>query len=92
MSTLEQEIVTAKYQSIVGSLLWLAYDTRPELCVSRRQKKPPSGHYDAARYVLKYIFDTADHSLQFTDKPNTVIVNFIGFVPPLHTTFSDANC
>jgi hypothetical protein len=34
MPTLEQDIVTAKYQSLVGSLLWLAYATHPDLCVA----------------------------------------------------------
>jgi hypothetical protein len=96
MPTLEQDIVTAKYQSLVGSLLWLAYATRRELCVAtsllaQYNKQPSSGHYDAARYVLKYILGTIEHGLRFTHKPSTTLVNFIGFVPTPNTTFSDAN-
>jgi hypothetical protein len=96
MPTLEQDIVTAKYQSLVGSLLWLAYATRPDLCVAtslldQYNKQPSSGHYYAARYVLKHIIGTIDHGLWFTHKPNTTLVNFIGFVPPPSTTFSNAN-
>jgi hypothetical protein len=96
MPTLEQDIVTAKYQSLVGSLLWLAYATPPDLCIAtsllaQYNKHPSSGHYDAARYVLKYILGTIDYGLRFTHKPNTTLVNFIGSVPPPNTMFSDAN-
>jgi hypothetical protein len=96
MPTLEQDIVTAKYQSFVGSLLWLAYASRPDLCVTtslldQYNKQPSSGHYDAAQCVLKYIVGTIYHGLRFTHKPNTTLVNFIGFAPPPNTTFSDAN-
>jgi hypothetical protein len=53
MPTLEQDSVTAKYQSLVGSLLWLAYATHPYLCVAtyllaQYKKHPSSCHYDAA--------------------------------------------
>jgi hypothetical protein len=96
MPTLKQDIVTAKNQSLIGSLLWLAYDTRPDLCVAtsilaQYNKQPSSGHYDAARYVLKYILGTIDHGMWLTHRPNTALVNFIGFVPPPNITFSDAN-
>jgi hypothetical protein len=96
MPTLEQDIITANYQSLAGSLLWLAYTTRPDLCfatslLAQYNKHSSSGHYSAARYILKYILSTIDHGLWFTPKPNTTLVNFIGFVPPLNTTFSDAN-
>jgi hypothetical protein len=96
MPTLKQDIVTSKYQSLVGSLLWLAYDTHPDLCISTSRlaqynKQPSSRHYDVARYVFEYILGTIDHGLRLTHKPNTTLVNFIGFVPPPNTTFSDAN-
>jgi hypothetical protein len=94
--TLEQDIVTSKYRSLVGSLLWLAYATRPNLCVTtslldQYNKQPSSGHFYAARHVLTYILGTIYHGLRFTHKPNTTLVNFIGFVPPPNTFFSYAN-
>jgi hypothetical protein len=96
MPTLEQDVVTSKYQSLVGSSLWLAYATHPDLCVTTSlldhyNKHQSSGHYDAARYVLKYTFGTIYHGLRFTHKPNTTMVNFTGFVLPPNTIFSDAN-
>jgi hypothetical protein len=80
----------------VGSLLWLAYATRPDICVAasllaQYNTQPSPGHYDAARYVLTYLLGTSDHGLRFTHKPNTTSVNFIGFVPSQDATFSDTN-
>jgi hypothetical protein len=74
--------------------MWLAYTTRLDLCIvtyflSQYNKQPSSGRYDAVRYELKYILGTIDHGIWFTGKPNTTLVNFIGFVPPPNTTFSD---
>jgi hypothetical protein len=96
MPTLEQDIITAKYQSLIGSLLWLAYATHPDLRVAisllaQYNKQPSSEHYEAARYVLKYVLGTMDHGLRFSHKPNTTLINFIGFVPPLNIASSDAN-
>jgi hypothetical protein len=94
---LEQDIITAKYQSLVGSLLWLSYAIHPNICVAtsliaQYNKQPSSGHYDAARYVLKYLIGTSDHGLRFAHKTNKTLVNFIGFVVPApDTTFSYAN-
>jgi hypothetical protein len=96
LDILEQDIITSKYQSLVGSLLWLAYATRPDICVAtsllaQYNKQPSSGHYDAARYVLKYLSGTSDHGLHFTHKTNTTLVNFIGFDPAPDEFFCDAN-
>jgi hypothetical protein len=96
MPTPEPDIVTAKYQSLVGSLLWLAYTTRPDLCVTtsllaQYNKQPSFSHYDAARYILNYIPGTIYHGIRFTHKPNTTMVNSLGSVPPPNTTFSDTN-
>jgi hypothetical protein len=49
LDNLEQDIITAKYQSLVGSLLWLAYDTHPDMCVTtsliaQYNKQPSSGN------------------------------------------------
>jgi hypothetical protein len=76
VDTLEQDIVTIKYQSLVGSLLWLAYTTLPDIFVSTSLiaqyiKQPSAGHYDVAQYVLTYILGTRDHGIHFTHKTNT---------------------
>jgi hypothetical protein len=60
---LEQDISTAKYQSLIGSLMWLTYATHPDLCVvtsllAQYNNQPSTGHYDAATYILSYIRGT----------------------------------
>jgi hypothetical protein len=96
LDTLEQDIITAKYQTLIGSLLWLAYTTRPDICVAtsllaQYNKQLSSGHYDAALYVLKCLSGTSDHGLRFAHKTNTTLINFIGFDPAQDATFCDAN-
>jgi hypothetical protein len=48
-----------KYQSLVGSLNWLAHTTRPDistvvLLFAQHQSEPSTGHLEAARYVVEY--------------------------------------
>jgi hypothetical protein len=79
LDTLEQDIITTKYQPPVGSLLWLAYITHPYICVvtsllAQYNNQPPPCHYDVTGYVLKYIIGTSDHGICFTHKPNTTLV------------------
>jgi hypothetical protein len=92
LDNIEQYIITAKYQSLVGSLLCLAYTIRPDICVAtsliaQYNKQPSSGNYDPAQYVLKYLIGTSDHGIHFTPRTNTILVNFIGFSPAPDATF-----
>jgi hypothetical protein len=96
LDNLDKDIITAKYQSLVGSLLWLAHATCPDICaatslIAQYKKQPSSGHYDVARDVLTYLIGTSDHGIRFAHKTNTTLVNFIGFPPAPDATFSDAN-
>jgi hypothetical protein len=61
---------TEAYQSLVGSIGWLATATRPDLApvhsfLSSYNSKPSSGHMRAALYVLHYIHSTHDHGIHF---------------------------
>ena len=54
-----------KYQSIVGSIGWLAQSTRPDLApshsfLSAYINRPSHSHLNAALYVLHYIHSTID--------------------------------
>ena len=56
MSSTEQDALRLKYQSLIGSLNWLAHTTRPDLStavslLAQRQSSPSPGHYDSAFYV-----------------------------------------
>ena len=65
------EIDVGEYQSIIGSLLYLAVSTRPDISyatsvLSRFIQQPAKQHLHAARHVLKYLKGTAALGLQFT--------------------------
>jgi hypothetical protein len=103
LHNLKQDIITAKYLSLVGSLLGLAYTTHPYICIAtsllaciatsllaQYNKQPSSGHYNAVQNVLKYLIGTSDQGICFAHKTNTTLVNCIGFVPVPDATFSDA--
>ncbi len=59
------------YQSLVGSIGWLAHSTRPDLITAHLflasySNKPSSGHMKAALHVLYYIHSTRNYGISFT--------------------------
>jgi hypothetical protein len=59
-----------KYQSVVGSVGWLASSTQPDLVVthsflSAYNNKPSQSHWIAALYLLHYIHSTIDYGITF---------------------------
>ncbi len=59
-----------KYQSIVGSLLYVAIATRPDIAqavgvVSKFNSKPSQTHLSAAKRILRYLKGTSDLVLRF---------------------------
>ncbi len=72
-----------KYQSVVGSIGWLASSTRPDLEVIHSfllayNNKPSQSHWNAALYILHYIHSTIDYGITFTSNES----------PALHTYMS----
>ena len=60
-----------KYQSAVGSLLYLAMATRPDITfavsnVAKFASHPTKEHWTAVKRILRYLRGTADYSLAFT--------------------------
>ena len=58
------------YQSLMGALVWLTINTRPDLAtvtklLGQYQTNPSAGHMDAARYVLRYLKGTTDFGITF---------------------------
>jgi hypothetical protein len=56
----EQDKLRLHYQSLVGSINWLAHTTRPDLStvvslLAQQQSNPSPGHLEAALHVIKYI-------------------------------------
>jgi hypothetical protein len=69
-----------RYQSLVGSLLWLQRHTRPDIStaislLSCYPHNPSAGHYKAAKRVLAYLQGTLDRGTRFTQGGPPVSVN-----------------
>ena len=60
-----------RYQSVMGGLVWLSTQTRPDISASvsllcSHLQNPSEGHIDAARHVIKYLKGSADWGLRYT--------------------------
>jgi hypothetical protein len=58
------------YQSILGGLVWLSTNTRPNItaCVSllaSHLKNPSDGHLEAAQYLLQYLKGSSDWGIRY---------------------------
>jgi hypothetical protein len=84
MSSSDRDQLCLKYQSLVGSLNWLAHTTRPDLAtvlslLAQHQCLPSPGHYDAALYVAKYLSTTRTLGVYFTSSRDTTLQSFLHF-------------
>ena len=85
-----------RYQSVVGSIGWLAQSTRPDLSsshsfLSSYNNKPSKSHWNAALYVLHYIHSTIDYGFTFTSKTQLPLHTFMSFPPSSDTeAYTDA--
>ena len=75
---------TEAYQSLIGSIGWLATATRPDLApvhsfLSSYNSKPSSGHMRAALHVLHYIHSTHDFGIHFTSSSTDPVHTFVHF-------------
>ena len=85
-----------QYQSVVGSIGWLAQSTRPDLApthsfLSSYNNRPSKSHWNAALYALHYIHSTIDYGFTFTSKSQVPLHTFMSFPPSSDTeSYSDA--
>ncbi len=73
-----------KYQSIVGSIGWLAQNTWSDLSpshsfLSAYCNKPLQSHLNAALYVLHYIHSTIDYGFTFTLSKQVTLHTFMSY-------------
>ena len=71
---------SSKYQSMVGSLLWAAISTRPDIAqavstVSRFNKEPSQAHLTAVKRILRYLKGTADLGIVYGPTSGTGLVD-----------------
>jgi len=60
-----------KFREILGALLWLAINTRPDIMyavnqLSKYNNNPGPVHWHAMEYVLRYLKGTVDYGLRFS--------------------------
>jgi hypothetical protein len=75
---------TEAYQSLIGSIGWLATATRPDLApvhsfLSSYNCKPSPGHMKAGLHVLHYIHSTHDFGIHFTSSSTEPVHTFVHF-------------
>ena len=71
----------SKYQSAVGSLLYISQWTRPDIAfavsnVAKFCSKPTEEHYTAVKRIMRYLKGTIDHGLLY---PTNESQGFVGF-------------
>jgi hypothetical protein len=94
MASLDRDQLRLQYQSLVGSLNWLAHTTQPDLStvVSLLVQNPSQGHLDVTHYVVKYLSHIKNLGISFTSSSRTMLESFIHFPIPSHIlAMSDAN-
>jgi hypothetical protein len=70
MTSSNRDKLRLQYQSLVGSLNWLAHTTCPDITtvvslLAQHQSNPFPGHLDAAHYVVKYLSHTKQLGISF---------------------------
>ena len=70
------------YISVVGSLMYLALTTRPDIAytagvLARFNSNPGLAHWQAAKHALRYLKGTVDHKLTY--KPSNSLEPFITY-------------
>ena len=87
-----------EYRSLVGSLLWLAQGTRPDLAtitnmLAQYQNRPTKQHLKAAKYVIKYVKGTKSRGITLSSTNTSSLHGHLHF--PIHSNsiqgISDAN-
>jgi hypothetical protein len=82
MSSHDRDALQLAYQSLVGSLNWLAHTTRPDLAtivslLTQHQSNPSPGHMEAARYATKYLAHTKTLGIYFTSQKRSQLASFL---------------
>jgi hypothetical protein len=72
------------YQSLIGSIGWLAHLTHPDLLtvhsfLASYSNKPSTGHMKAALHALHYIHSTHDYGISFTSKSVVPMHSYIHY-------------
>ena len=98
LSPTQQNIIKQKYQSLVGSLLWLSQATRPDLAtitnlLAQHQNHPSDRHMVSAKFAIRYLMGTKSKGILFDSNSSSKLTSYLHF--PVNsskvTGISDAN-
>ncbi len=84
MTATARNALRLQYQSLVGSLNWLAHTTRPDIAtvvslLAQHQSEPSPGHLDSALYVVNYLASTKTLGIYFTSHRQSKLESFLHF-------------
>ena len=76
-----KEVDSTEYQSLVGSLLYAAIATRPDIsqavgAVSKFCSSPTQAHFTATKRILRYLKSTADTALTYSKSSCASLVGY----------------
>ena len=76
-----EDMKSVPYAPVVGSLMYAMVATRPDIShavgvVSRFMHNPGRSHYNAVKYVFRYLAGTKDHGILFGPNPTTGVVGY----------------
>jgi hypothetical protein len=97
LSSVDQDQLCLQYQSLVGSLNWLAHTTPPDLStvvslLAQHQSQPSPGHLEAALYVVNYLSHMKTLGLYFSSAKRQTLETFLHFpLPSKVLSMADAN-
>jgi len=82
MSSADHDTLRLQYQSLVGSLNWLADTTHPDIAtivslLAQHQGNPSSGHLTSACYVVRYLAQTKRLGIYFTSTKRSILESFL---------------
>lgn len=72
-----KKVDQTKYQSLIGSLMYLAISTRPDILhavskLSQRNKDPHIEHETGAKHILRYLNKTSNYKLHYFKTGNPI--------------------
>ncbi|CAB1097712.1 unnamed protein product [Ectocarpus sp. CCAP 1310/34] len=80
----DEEAGVVPFREVVGSLMWIANQTRPDIsnavwAVARHSREPKKSHWKAAQKILNYLLETAHQTLKYK-QDDTVEVGTLVYV------------
>ncbi len=79
----EECIDQQKFQSAIGSLMYLSVNTRPDIAyavgnLAKFNSCPSRVHWTALKRVLRYLKGTMNYGIQFKKNSGSCVIGFFG--------------